>query len=153
MDARAREASLAETRQFRVEVLRKVLTDLEDGPLDLIVIVQQPLGRRAGMRLGLARREPRPGQPLFHRIKASPGYERGRSADQARELVAGRGVSGDPADGIAVLQIGHDQPRPPTGKRSLSCVVGRVVCAGRDVVGKTSIGTLQCAIRYDATVP
>src|SRR3546814_5851988 len=68
---------------------------------------------------------------------------RSRGADQAGELVAGRSVGCGPADGIAFLEIGHDQPRPPTGNRSLSCTVGRDVCAGRTVVGRTSIGTLR----------
>src|SRR3546814_5839861 len=85
MDARAREAAFAEAWQFRVEFLRKILTDLEDGSLDLIIIVQQPLGRRTGMWFGLTCGEPCLGQPPLHRIKAGPGHERSRAADQAGE--------------------------------------------------------------------
>src|SRR3546814_2889354 len=85
MDARAREAAFAEAWQFRVEFLRKILTDLEDGSLDLIIIVQQPLGRQTGMWFGLTCGEPCLGQPPFHRIKAGPGHERSRAADQRSE--------------------------------------------------------------------
>src|SRR3546814_8872586 len=84
--------------------------------LDLIIIVQQPLGRRTGMWFGLTCGEPFLGQPPFHRIKAGPGPERSRAAVQAGELVAGRSVGCGPADGIAFLEIGHAEPRPPTAR-------------------------------------
>src|SRR3546814_13867525 len=102
MDARAREAAFAEAWQFRVEFLRKILTDLEDGSLDLIIIVQQPLGRRTGMWFGLTCGEPCLGQPPFHRIQAGPGHERSRAADKDGELVEGRRVGCRPAEWIRV---------------------------------------------------
>src|SRR3546814_12854529 len=89
MDARAREAAFAEAWQFRVEFLRKILTDLEDGSLDLIIIVQQPLGSRTGLWFGLTCGEPCLGTPPFHRIKAAPGHERRRAAHHAVERGAG----------------------------------------------------------------
>src|SRR3546814_13490434 len=101
----------------------------------LIIIVEQPLGRRTGMWFGLTCGEPCLGQPPFHRIKAGPGHERSRAADQAGELVAGRSVGCGPADGIAFLEIGHEQPRPQTRNRSLSCPVWRAVSAGGTGVG------------------
>src|SRR3546814_15171909 len=88
MDARAREAAFAEAWQFRVEFLRKIPTDLEDGSLDLLIIVKKPLGRRTGLLFGLTCAEPFIGHPPSNLIKTGASPQR-RRPDRKR-LVEGK---------------------------------------------------------------
>lgn len=120
MDARPPEASFGEAGKLCVEFGGKILANLEDCALDLIVVVEQPFGGGAAVPIGLGSFLAGSGQPVLHRVEMRPDREGRGVADQSGELMAGGSLVCRPNDGVVLLDIGHDQAWVASGNRRRS---------------------------------